>query len=102
MKALLEISLLWERGEKPNPLKGKLSEVNHQSVETTQDEDISTLIHRLRQAQEMIEMYIPMKHITLIPYKKGSRSYSRSEHLDVVHRHIKRHLKDLRKTFLQD
>lgn len=85
--------------QKPNPLKGKLSEVNQRSVETTQEVPIPHLITRLKEAQRTVEAHIFNENITLIPYKKGSRDYSRYEHLDIVARHITRHLKDLKKAF---
>ena len=87
-------------GVKPTPLKGKLSEVNQQSVTTTAPASIRTLLNRLQAAQNTIEKYIFDDGIDLIPYKRGSRSYSRQEHLQVVSGHINKHLKDLRKKLL--
>ena len=75
----------------------KLSEVNRQSVETTASVSISELIARLRGAQKTIEQHIFDESIEIIPYKKGSRGYSREEHLEIVTAHIKKHLKDLKK-----
>lgn len=80
---------------KPNPLKGKLSEVNKLSVESTKNNSIENLIKRLKDAQNTIEEFIFMDRINLIPYKKGSRDYSRTEHLEVVSNHIHKHLKDI-------
>lgn len=85
-------------GRIPNPLKGKLSEVNEQSVATTREASISDLVQRLKQAQKTISFYIFDENIEMIPYKKGSRDYSRAEHLEVASRHIDKHLKDLRKS----
>ena len=90
---LKDISL----GKKPNPLKGKLSEVNKMSVDTTRPVSVSDLIARLETAQKTIATHITNSSIELIPYKRGSRSYSRLEHLQVVEGHISKHLKDLRK-----
>lgn len=87
------------KGITPRPLKGKLSEVNRQSVESTASSSIDTLITRLTRAQETIEEHIFNDRILLIPYKRGSRDYCRLEHLDIVSAHIKRHLKDLNNTF---
>lgn len=84
-------------GRQPSPLKGKLSEVNHRSVASTKRARVPELIHRLLTAQATVETHIFDEEIDLIPYKKGSRSYSRQEHLDVVAAHIARHLKDLHK-----
>ncbi|MGB0522298.1 MAG: hypothetical protein ACPGJS_05030 [Flammeovirgaceae bacterium] len=86
-------------GRKPNPLKGKLSEVNQLSVASTASSTINDLITRLQQAQQVIEQHIFNETIELIPYKKGSRDYSRMEHLAIVAHHIHKHLKDLKKKF---
>lgn len=86
-------------GIKPSPLKGKLSDVNKLSVETTKAVSIRDLIKRLRTAQNTIEEFIFMKSIKLIPYRKGSRDYSREEHLEIVSNHISKHLHDLEKTY---
>ncbi|MFZ6666170.1 hypothetical protein [Peijinzhouia sedimentorum] len=83
----------------PNPLKGKLSEVNKLSVESTKAVPIPELIIRLQQAQNTVEQYIYDEGIELIPYKKGSRDYSRSEHLQIVTNHIRKHLNDLNKQY---
>ena len=87
------------KGNKPKPLKGKLSEVNKLSVETTKGESIENLIERLKDAQDTIEAYIFEDKIDMIPYKKGSRDYSKTEHLEVVSNHIHKHLKDIQKTY---
>ena len=83
-------------GVKPNPLRGKLSEVNEMSVETTKDVPIKVLIKRLLTAHKTIEKHNTNTSIESIHYKKGSRNYSRLEHLQIVDRQIKRHLNDLR------
>ncbi len=84
-------------GVKPTPLKGKLSEVNDQSVETTRPFTIPELIDRLRTAQKTIEKHITNEKIGMIPYKKGSRDYSRLEHVEIVTQHINKHLVGLKK-----
>lgn len=87
------------KGIKPAPLQGALSEVNKQSVETTKNESIEKLIKRLKDAQNTIEKFIFLDRIDLIPYKKGSRDYSRAEHLEIVSNHIYKHLKDISKKY---
>ncbi|MEZ5016993.1 MAG: hypothetical protein R2800_08060 [Flavipsychrobacter sp.] len=82
-------------GTKPHPLKGKLAEVNEQSVATNKGVSIPLLIQRLQQAQHTIEEHIYNTSITTIPYKKGSRDYNRLEHLEIVTSHINKHLKDV-------
>lgn len=37
-----------------------------------------------------------------VPYKKGSRNYSRLEHLQVVHSHIEKHLRDINNKLKQE
>ena len=86
------------KGKKPNPLKGKLSQVNQLSVETTRQQSIDELIARLHKAQKTIEKHIFNAEIELIPYKKGSRSYSRIEHVIIVENHIRKHLTHLQKS----
>jgi len=87
------------KGIKPSPLKGKLSEVNKHSVEATENVPIKDLINKLKNAQLTIEKYALDEKIGLIPYKKGSRDYSREEHLEIVANHIHKHLCDLRKKY---
>lgn len=87
------------KGLKPHPLKGKLSEVNKLSVEQNKNTPIPALITRLEKAYHTIEEFIFMESIQLIPYKKGSRDYSRIEYLEVVTHHIHKHLNDLKKNY---
>jgi|SRR6056297_2064213 len=87
------------KGIKPKPVKGNLSVVNKQSVETTKNESIENLIKRLKDAQVTIEEFIFVDRINLIPYKKGSRDYSRREHLEIVSNHIHKHLIDISKKY---
>ncbi|WP_340066386.1 hypothetical protein [Ascidiimonas aurantiaca] len=82
-------------GHTPAPLKGKLSEVNLMSIQSTRQESVSVLLKRLQRAQQCIDTHIVNTEIESIPYKKGSRAYTRLEHLEIVSAHIKRHLKDL-------
>ncbi len=83
----------------PKPLKGKLSDVNRLGVESTSAVPIAELIIRLQQAQNTIEQHIYDEKIELIAYKKGSRDYSRCEHLEIVANHIRKHLNDLKKQY---
>ncbi len=80
---------------KPYPHKGSLSEVNKMSVDTTRDIPIKVLCKRLLEAQNVIAKHILNTTVNEIPYKKGSRSYSRLEHLQIVDAHITKHLKDI-------
>ncbi|WKN41374.1 DinB family protein [Tunicatimonas pelagia] len=86
-------------GRKPNPLKGKLSEVNQLGVEANRLFSIDELIARLNIAQQLIEEHIFNTEVQRIPYKRGTRDYSRPEHLEIVVAHLRRHLKDLHKIY---
>lgn len=83
-------------GKKTLPLKGSLAEVNQRSVSSAIHFSIPELIQKLSAAQQTIEQHIFNENISMIPYKQGSRPYSRKEHLEVVSDHLKKHLKDLR------
>jgi len=80
---------------KPNPLKGSLSDVNKMSVNTTKEIPIEVLCQRLLQAQKTIAIHIQNTKVIEIPYKKGSRSYSPLEHLQIADAHIAKHLRDI-------
>ncbi len=88
-------------GRKANPLKGKLSEVNKISVDSTRIVPIDVLCQRLIDAQETITRHIFNTSVNEIPYKKGSRNYSRLEHLQVVNAHIAKHFRDIIKKLNQ-
>lgn len=72
----------------PHVLKGSMNDVVNRGVHENRDVPIDILLRRIRKAQRIIEKHIFDDAIILIPYKQGSRSYTRAEHLDVVTRHI--------------
>lgn len=82
-------------GRKPYPLHGKRSEVNDRSVQSTKNDSMVMLLNRLIQAQKTIDDNILNPAFDMIPYKKGSRDYSKLEHLSIVEHHIDKHLKEL-------
>lgn len=84
-------------GRTPHPLKGTLSAVNVMSVESTRNTPVSALLQRLLAAQKVIDTHIVNTVVATIPYKKGSRNYTRLEYLNVVVAHIRRHRKDVEK-----
>lgn len=90
-------SLVQER--KATPLKGSLTEVNETGVRESRKYSLRELQDKMRQAHEIIMRHILDEKIHLIPYKKGSRDYTRDEHMEVVYRHIRGHLADLRRTY---
>jgi hypothetical protein len=79
-----------DAGEKREPrvLKGSMNDVINRGVRENRDVPIDVLLRRTRKAQRTIEKHIFDNTIGLIPYKQGSRPYTRAEHLDVVTRHI--------------
>ncbi len=83
------------QNRKPSPLKGTLTAVNESGVIEMKQFSINDLLKKINRAQGIINKNILNSKIILIPYKKGSRDYSSEEHLEVVCRHIKSHLKDL-------
>ena len=84
-------------GVKPSPFKGTLSEVNERGVREMSAHTPEQLCRLIAEAQETISAHIEDPNVTEIAYKKGSRSYSPIEHLEVVRRHIDGHLADLRR-----
>ena len=78
---------------KPTPLKGKLSDLNQQSVEALRPCSLEDVIGRLEAAQRVIQANILSPKLILIPYRKGSRDYTPDEHLDIVADHIQAHIK---------
>jgi len=69
-------------------LKGSMNDVINRGVRENRDFSIDILLRRMRKAQRTVEKHIFNDSIGLIPYKQGSRPYTRAEHLDVVTRHI--------------
>ena len=82
-------------GFTPQPLKGKLSDLNRQGVCEKRQYLLKEVLQQLTDAQQTIRECIPALHQTLIPYRKGSRDYSPEEHLEIVTAHIRSHLKDI-------
>lgn len=86
-------------GRKLNPLKGTLTDLNENGVRTNREYTIRELQKKMKIANEVIMNHILDDRIHLIPYKKGSRDYTKDEHMEVVYRHIKGHLADLEKNY---
>ncbi len=56
---------------------------------------LDTIVYRLRAAHATIRASIVSPTLGLIPYRVGSRSYTPSEHLEVVRDHIRAHARSL-------
>lgn len=84
-------------GLKPTPLKGRLSDLNEQSVVEMRDCSTASLLLRLESAQQLIRHNIRHPGLERIPYRQGSRRYTPDEHLEIVDRHISGHLKAIEK-----
>ena len=84
-------------GIKPNPLKGKLGDLNQRGVDEMRDCPLEIVLERLRAAHKVIQQNILDPKLTLIPYRKGSRDYTPDEHLSIVTDHIQGHLRAITK-----
>ena len=82
---------------KPTPLKGRLTDLNQQSVVEMRPYSTETLLLRLESAHQVIQHNIRHPGLELIPYRQGSRPYTPEEHLEIVDRHLSGHLNDLEK-----
>jgi hypothetical protein len=82
---------------KPTPLKGRLTDLNQQSVVEMQLYSTETLLLRLESAHLVIRQNIRNPGLELIPYRQGSRPYTPEEHLEIVDRHLSGHLNDIEK-----
>lgn len=80
----------------PQPLKGKLGDLNQRGVEELRSVSVEEVIGRLQAAQRLIHRNILNPKLILIPYRKGSRDYTPEEHLKIVAEHLQQHLKGLR------
>ena len=87
---------------KPTPLKGKYSDLNQRCLDEMRTITIEDMTKRLEAAHRVIRENILNPKIASIPYKKGSRDYTPDEHLDIVNKHIKEHLSDIRKASMDD
>ncbi len=82
--------------EKPKPFSGTLTDVNEREVKKMAEFSISDLLAAIDKAQTTIDLNIENSDVTEIAYKRGSRNYSPLEHLEIVERHLRGHLKDLK------
>jgi hypothetical protein len=82
---------------KPTPLKGRLTDLNQQSVVEMRPYSTETLLLRLESAHQVIQHNIRHPGLELIPYRQGSRPYTPEEHLEIVDRHLSGHLNDIEK-----
>ena len=84
-------------GRKPTPLKGRLIDLNQGGVDAMKPLPLAQVLARFEAAHLIIRGNILNPALTLIPYKKGSRDYSPEEHLEIVSKHIRMHLRDVTK-----
>jgi len=83
--------------EIPKPFAGSLSEINEREVERLKSFSTIEMLNLIRSAQDSIRKNITNPDVFEIVYRKGSRSYSPIEHLEIVQRHINSHLNDIKK-----
>jgi len=83
----------------PRPLRGTLGQLNEAGVAASRGFTVAELTARMRQAHAVILEGVTDESVALIPYRRGARDYSRYEHLEVVWRHVRHHLDDVRKHY---
>ena len=76
----------------PNPLRGKLGDLNQRGVEELRTCSLEKVIGRLLAAQRSVATNILSPKLIRIPYRKGSHDYTPEEHLTVTANHIQGHL----------
>jgi hypothetical protein len=81
----------------PTPLQGTYRELNQRCFDDMRTKTVAEITNRLEAAHGLIREHILDPKLVLIPYKKGSRSYTPEEHLDIVNEHIKEHLRGIGK-----
>ena len=84
-------------GRQPNPLKGRLRDLNQRGVDEMAHLSLAEVLERFDAAHAILQANILNPVLTLIPYRKGSREYTAEEHLEIVTDHINHHLRDVRK-----
>ncbi|HUN09279.1 MAG TPA: maleylpyruvate isomerase N-terminal domain-containing protein [Aggregatilineales bacterium] len=82
-------------GAPPQPLKGKLHDLNQAGVESMRESSLDAIIRRLESAHQQIQAHILNPAVTIIPYRKGSRDLTPPDHLQLVADHIGKHLRDV-------
>jgi len=80
---------------RPTPLRGRLSDLDKRGVAEAGAVPLDAIVDRLRGAHATIRASILSPTLGLIPYRVGSRSYTPSEHLEVVRHHIRAHARSL-------
>ncbi|MFN8457024.1 MAG: hypothetical protein U0401_20555 [Anaerolineae bacterium] len=80
---------------KPTPLTGRYRDLNRRCFDEMRVQTVEDVIKRLEVAHRVIQENILNTKLILIPYKKGSRDYTPEEHLDLVNKHIREHLRDI-------
>ncbi|MBI9045189.1 MAG: DinB family protein [Anaerolineaceae bacterium] len=84
---------------KPKPLRGKYADLNQRCFEELETQTMEEVVQRLDAAHRIIQKNILNTRLVSIPYKIGSRDYTPEEHLEIVNKHIQKHLGDIEKVF---
>jgi hypothetical protein len=82
-------------GRKPNPLRGRLADLNLAGVEAMKPLGLDQVLARFEAAHAVIRANILAPGLPCLPYRKGSRDYTPEEHLEIVDDHISMHLQDV-------
>jgi hypothetical protein len=84
------------RDIKPILLEGSYGELNQRCMKEMRTQTVDVVLKRLESAHRVVRANILNPKLNLIPYKRGSRTYTPEEHLEMVNQHIQRHLRDIR------
>jgi hypothetical protein len=85
---------------KPDVPRGTLAEVNARSVADLKSVGVTALIRRFDSAQRTIQKYSTKPEDTLLHYRRGSRTYSFNERVEIAVGEIHAHRRDVLKAVL--
>jgi hypothetical protein len=85
------------QGRQPNPLKGRLGDLNQSGVERMAQLSLGEVLARFEAAHAVLRANLLNPALGLIPYRKGAREYTAEEHLELVNNHLNFHLREVRK-----
>jgi hypothetical protein len=83
-------------GRQPNVLVGAYVDLNQRSVDEARRMSVAQIAERIEIAQaEIRKCILTLPPHIQIPYRKGSRTYTPAEHLQMVQAHIAAHLRKI-------
>jgi hypothetical protein len=95
---LVYLSIIEALSDQKEPvlLDGKYTDLNHAGVASLQEHNIQKLSELLRATHRRLMELISTKTFSVIPYKKGARTYNELEYLNIINSHINSHSKAIR------